>query len=170
MYEGHILELQIKTWIWKWSSQLWLHYLSSSEKKAWKKFRPVWDLNLWPLRYWCSALPTEPTSLSHSLIFFFSVPDAILQSKFSKSCQVLVKIMASHAADGTPGLLRPVSKVFSVTFQCKIYLCRTNSGSKHHLHYISLLQIGLKQCPHNLIIFINIMMYRVFVTCTLWRR
>ena len=93
-------------------------------------------------------------SLSH---FFFSVPDAILQSKFSKSCQVLVKIMASHAADGTPGLLRPVSKVFSVTFQCKIYLCRTNSGSQHHLHYISLLQIGLKQCPHNLIIFINIL-------------
>lgn len=37
-----------------------------------------------------------------------SVPDAILQSKFSKSCQVLVKIMASHAADGTPGLLRPL--------------------------------------------------------------
>ena len=107
---------------------------------------------------------------SHSLIFFSSVPDAILQSKFSKSCQVLVKIMASHAANGTPGLLRPVSKVFSVTFQCKIYLCRTNSGSQHHLHYISLLQIGLKQCSHNLIIFINIMMYRVFVTCTFWRR
>ena len=37
-----------------------------------------------------------------------SVPDGILQSKFSKTCQVLVKLLASHAADGTPGLLRPV--------------------------------------------------------------
>ena len=38
------------------------HYLTSSEKKAWKKFRPVRDLNPWPLRYQCSALPTELTS------------------------------------------------------------------------------------------------------------
>ena len=29
-----------------------VHYLSSSEKKAWKKFRPVRDLNPWPLWYW----------------------------------------------------------------------------------------------------------------------
>ena len=36
------------------------HNLSNSEKKAWKKkFRPVQDLNLWPLRYRCIALPTE---------------------------------------------------------------------------------------------------------------
>ena len=27
------------------------HYLSSSENKAWKKFRPVQDLNPWPLQY-----------------------------------------------------------------------------------------------------------------------
>ena len=27
-----------------------------------KKFRPVGDLNPWPLRYQCSALPTELTS------------------------------------------------------------------------------------------------------------
>ena len=40
---------------------------------------------------------------------FYSVPDGILQAKFSKTCQVLVTILASHAADGTPGLLRPVS-------------------------------------------------------------
>ena len=39
----------------------------------------------------------------------YSVPDGILQAKFSKTCQVLVTILASHAADGTPGLLRPVS-------------------------------------------------------------
>ena len=36
------------------------HNLSNSEKKAWKKkFRPVRDLNQWPLWYQCSALPTE---------------------------------------------------------------------------------------------------------------
>ena len=28
-----------------------VHYLSSSENKAWKKFRPVRDLNPWPLQY-----------------------------------------------------------------------------------------------------------------------
>ena len=38
------------------------HYLSSSENKAWKKFRPVRDSNLWPLRHRCNAPPTEPTS------------------------------------------------------------------------------------------------------------
>ena len=26
-----------------------VHYLGSSENKAWKKFRPVQDLNPWPL-------------------------------------------------------------------------------------------------------------------------
>ena len=34
-----------------------VHYLGSSENKAWKK-----NLNPWPLRYRCSALPTELTS------------------------------------------------------------------------------------------------------------
>ena len=38
------------------------HYLSSSENRAWKRFRHVQDLNLWPLRYRCTALPTELTS------------------------------------------------------------------------------------------------------------
>ena len=38
------------------------HCLRSSENMAWKKFRPVWDLNPRPLRYHCSALPTELTS------------------------------------------------------------------------------------------------------------
>ena len=32
-----------------------VHYLGSSENKAWKKFRLVRDLNPWPLRYRCSA-------------------------------------------------------------------------------------------------------------------
>ena len=38
------------------------HYWTSSWNKAWKKFRPIQDLNPWPLWYWCSALPTELTS------------------------------------------------------------------------------------------------------------
>ena len=38
------------------------HYSSSSENKAKKKFRPVRDLNPWPLQYRCSALPVELTS------------------------------------------------------------------------------------------------------------
>ena len=35
------------------------HNLSSCVVKAWKKFRLERDLNQWPLRYRCSALPTE---------------------------------------------------------------------------------------------------------------
>ena len=38
------------------------HYLSLGENKALRKFRPVPDLNPWPLRYQCSAVPTEVTS------------------------------------------------------------------------------------------------------------
>ena len=38
------------------------HHCSSSEKKAWKKLRPVRDLNPWPLQYRWSTLPTELTS------------------------------------------------------------------------------------------------------------
>ena len=38
------------------------HYCTSSWNKTWKKFRPIRDLNPWPLRHRCSALPTELTS------------------------------------------------------------------------------------------------------------
>ena len=38
------------------------HYWTSSWNKAWKRFRPVRDLNPWPLRYRCNALSTELTS------------------------------------------------------------------------------------------------------------
>ena len=38
------------------------HSLSSCEIKAWKKIRPDWDLNPWPLSYRCSTLPTELSS------------------------------------------------------------------------------------------------------------
>ena len=43
-------------------------YLRSSENEAWKKFRPVRDLNPWPPRYRCSALPTELTSQLGTLL------------------------------------------------------------------------------------------------------
>ena len=47
-----------------------VHYLSSCEKKAWKKLRPIQDLNLWPLRYWYH---TGHGFKSHTgLNFFFS--------------------------------------------------------------------------------------------------
>ena len=38
------------------------HYWASIWNKAWKKFRPVRDLNSYPVRQRCSALPTELTS------------------------------------------------------------------------------------------------------------
>ena len=52
-----------------------VYYLGSSENKAWKKFRPVWDLNPWPLRYQHSTLPTELTSQLRADFFqaFFSL-------------------------------------------------------------------------------------------------
>ena len=46
------------------------HYWTSSWNKTWKKFRPVWDLNPWPLQDCCSILPTELTSQLPE--FFFS--------------------------------------------------------------------------------------------------
>ena len=38
------------------------HNTDSCQIKAWKKFRPERDSNPWPLRYQCSALPTELSS------------------------------------------------------------------------------------------------------------
>ena len=40
----------------------YIHNWSSREIKAWKKFRIERDSNPWPLRYRCSALPTELSS------------------------------------------------------------------------------------------------------------
>ena len=57
--EDHILELRGKIWIYYWSSEL---HTRSCEVKAWIKFRSERDSNPWPLRYRCSALPTELSS------------------------------------------------------------------------------------------------------------
>ena len=46
----------------KRSSQLRTLLKRVVENRTWKKFRPVRDLNPWPLRYRCSTLPTELTS------------------------------------------------------------------------------------------------------------
>ena len=46
----------------KRSSQLRTLMKRVVENRTGKKFRPVRDLNPWPLRYRCSALPTELTS------------------------------------------------------------------------------------------------------------
>ena len=63
IYENHVCELRLKKWIWRWSSQLGtLLTVRSNENKAWKKFSLVGDFHPWPLKYRCSALPTEPTS------------------------------------------------------------------------------------------------------------
>ena len=56
IYESHIFELRIK---------MWMKVILAVMCTTWaveKKFRPVRDLNPWPLRYRCSALPTELTS------------------------------------------------------------------------------------------------------------
>ena len=37
-----------------------VHYLGSSENKAWKKFRPVQDLNPWPLTCITEVMGSNP--------------------------------------------------------------------------------------------------------------
>ena len=58
------------------------HYLSSSENKTLKKFRPVWDLNPWLPRYRCGALPSSTifTSLSAVHIYDFHIVTVIYSS------------------------------------------------------------------------------------------
>ena len=48
----------IDLWRYERSSRL-IRNLSNCEREAWKKFRLQRDSNPWPLRYRCSALPTE---------------------------------------------------------------------------------------------------------------
>ena len=44
------------------------------------------------------------------LISFYSVPEALLRTKFSKSCQLLLSVLGKHAVDGGNSLLKSVSK------------------------------------------------------------
>ena len=52
LYRGY------EQWRYERSSRL-IRNLSNCEREAWKKFRLQRDSNPWPLRYQCSALPTE---------------------------------------------------------------------------------------------------------------
>ena len=60
-----------------------VHYLGSSENKAWKKFRPVRDLNPWPLRYRCRFL------FSHKLRLRIFVAESIVESKEAPKTEFL---------------------------------------------------------------------------------
>ena len=46
--------VQFKKWIFASNLHINEYCQSSNENKAWKKFRPVWDLNPWPL--WCPCM------------------------------------------------------------------------------------------------------------------
>ena len=61
IYESHIFALRIKTWMKVILAVMCITWAVVKIRPE-KKFRPVRDLNPWPLRYRCSALPTELTS------------------------------------------------------------------------------------------------------------
>ena len=70
-----------------------VHHLSSSENKAWKKFRPVRDLNPWPLRIpvqcftnWANK-PTGSWSLSW---FHITARITFIHVSFSHLCRTRV--------------------------------------------------------------------------------
>ena len=61
IWKFHIIALRWRDEI-RRSSQLRTLLKRVVVNRTWKKFRPVRDLNPWPLRYWCSALPIELAS------------------------------------------------------------------------------------------------------------
>ena len=63
------------------------HCLSSSENKAWQKSRPVWDLNLWPLRYQCTHITVAWILFTNTQIVFITAKIA-----FTFSSQSTVQI------------------------------------------------------------------------------
>ena len=58
LFIHHTDFILVKLWRYERSSRL-IRNLSNCEREAWKKFRLQRDSNPWPLRYRCSALPTE---------------------------------------------------------------------------------------------------------------
>ena len=63
------------------------HYSISSENKAWKKIRPVRDLNPWPLRYRCSAPPANITSQLGAASYVDSEETVEVVNKFTSRSQ-----------------------------------------------------------------------------------
>ena len=57
-YSDWVCTAVMSKWRYERSSRL-MRNLSNCEREAWKKFRLQRDSNPWPLRYRCSALPTE---------------------------------------------------------------------------------------------------------------
>ena len=57
-YSDWVCTAVMSKWRHEKSSRL-IRNLSNCEREAWKKFRLQRDSNPWPLRYRCSALPTE---------------------------------------------------------------------------------------------------------------
>ena len=73
------------------------YYRTSSEKKAWKKFRPIQDLNPWPLQYQCSALPTELTSqlgasIAEVMVQISYKPEFYFRPYFTSSSVVFITV------------------------------------------------------------------------------
>ena len=58
LYSDWVCTAVMSKWRHERSSRL-IRNLSNCEREAWKKFRLQRDSNPWPLRYRCSALPTE---------------------------------------------------------------------------------------------------------------
>ena len=69
------------------------HYWTGSWNKIWKKFRPVWDLNPWPLRCW------QPISLSMFIAVGFQPKNCILYEGRQSLCWSQV----AHPAKAYPG-------------------------------------------------------------------
>ena len=82
--KDHIFELWRKIWTYGWSSQLYTQLEQlTCEIKAWKKFRSDRDSNPWPLRYRCSALPTELSSLWElHILWVHNIPVEIEECKW----------------------------------------------------------------------------------------
>ena len=74
------------------------HYLSSSENKAWKKSRPVWDFDSWPLQYRCSALPTELTSQMGGHEFKFCTGSLTSTLRQYPGCLNFSRLIGSNSA------------------------------------------------------------------------
>ena len=97
------------------------HYWTSSWNKTWKNLRPVRDLNPWPLRYRCSALPTEPTSQLGAddyvgvVSFFFVGKDQLsrkLYQKIAPYCDILQRLCILRRFEGeSESLVSVESKV-----------------------------------------------------------
>ena len=94
-------------WLWE-DPRSNKHYLSSSENKAWKKFRPVLDLNPWPLRYRCSAFLI-------TAVFVFN----IIKSLSFSPCQLLLNRVLSHL----PNLSSAWNPLISVAVFCVEAAC-----------------------------------------------